>query len=197
MTNWLCTPGCPFNVIIINETDGISWIESRPLITTVIEYNPIYTDNQTPSWQHLCKEWCQFATCALVNLTSVCGKELPLQFLHIKVKRQVESWVQCSLDQEAYVACPVSELAGYYILQNLACFFLFLPSVIEKCSAVFSVTVSGWNFFPGLQVPLEGSGVRLCPCLRHTGKPVTQEARGRHFRSRTGLTGQSYLTKQL
>ncbi|XP_064007140.1 BTB/POZ domain-containing protein KCTD2 isoform X1 [Pogoniulus pusillus] len=52
------------------------------------------------------------------------------------------------------------------------------------CSAL---TVSGWNFFLGLQVPLESSGARLCLCLAHThrGKPVTEEATGRNCRSRT------------
>lgn len=37
---------CPFNVTMSNETDGISWIQSRLLVTTVMECSPTYTDTR-------------------------------------------------------------------------------------------------------------------------------------------------------
>lgn len=57
---------------------------------------------------------------------------------------------------------------------------------------MFSITVLGWNFFLGLQVPPEGSGARLYPCLKHTGKPVTQEVTGPEWVSLDSRTSQSY-----
>lgn len=115
-----------------------------------------------------------------VNPTSAWGKDF--SFPH---QSQGRLRAEFSKDEAICNACP--RLSELDIIYCTICFPFFHPQKqgnVLLCSAL----VSSWNSFLGLQVPLEGCGARMYPCLTHT-----QEAAGETL-SRTHLQGQSHLT---
>lgn len=119
-----------------------------------------------------------------VNPTSAWGKEFP--FPH---QSQGRLRAEFNKDQAICNACPrLSELDIIYCTIRFPFFHPQKLGNVLLCSAL----VSGWNSFPGLQVPLEGCGTWLCPRLTYS-HTHPGGCRG-HFGSRTDLPGQSCLT---
>lgn len=114
----------------------------------------------------------------LVNLTFACGKELPFQWLYIKVRRpdlrQVQHRHTVCIRKPGPRVCtalPLSEWGIIYCKAWCIYFYSFCPQCLGN---VFTITA----FFVRLQ-PLEGSGAFLSLPFKGTGKPVTQEGAGR------------------
>lgn len=98
-----------------------------------------------------------------VNPTSAWGKEFP--FPH---QSQGRLRAEFNKDQAICNACPrLSELDIIYCTIRFPFFHPQKLGNVLLCSAL----VSGWNSFPGLQVPLEGCGAWLCLRLTYTHTP--------------------------